>query len=58
MNINDIRIGQHVRFVGNSIIPPITGVVEDIYYPYPEDDADYPGSVSMRPDRLPEIWPY
>jgi hypothetical protein len=58
MDILDVRVGQRVQFRGNSIIPPVIGTVERIWPKFEDDDKDYPGAVTMRPDVLPENWPY
>ena len=54
MNFSDIMIGQRVRYKGSCAIGPCVGVVLKLYPP----DEECPGAVRMKPDTLPEKWPY
>lgn len=52
------KIGQRVRFKGNKVIGPCEGIVIKIWPPDDFDEPDYPGQITMRPDVLPQPWPY
>jgi len=48
------KIGTRVKYKGGLLIPPLVGTVTE-HYP---GDGEMPDSVAIKPDVLPENWPY
>lgn len=56
MQYSELKIGQRVRYVGTGVTGECEGEVLRLYRPEPEEE--FPGAIEMKPDRLPDKWPY
>ena len=55
MNIEDVQIGQTVKYSGCSTIGDCEGKIIGVH---PAVDADDFDSVSVYVENLPDLWPY
>lgn len=56
MTYSDLIINQRVKFIGDSVIGKCTGIVLQLFPPDLQDD--FPGAIEMKPDQIPDKWPY